>query len=231
VFIPGPALPPEAAGINQAAAESRLVELTRSCRKARLAPEASLQHPMPSVRDFETEALPHLDAAYRLAFWLVRNEADADDVVQDAYLRAFRAYGQFNGADIRPWLLTIVRNVAYRWLSVRKRNAGNVVSIEDALAGRNDDGAGFEPASAAPSAEDLLISESESALIRRALAELAPAFREVIVLREFEGLSYQDIAGVTGVPAGTVMSRLSRARAQLKDLLTGLMTKEKQNAL
>ena len=186
---------------------------------------------MPSIQDFETEALPHLDAAYNLAFWLVRNEADAQDVVQDAYLRAFKAISQFHGGDIRPWLLTIVRNVAYRWLSVRKRHA-NVVSIEDALAGRDGDkGPAFEPASEEPSAEDVLVSSGESALVRRALAELAPAFREAIVLREFEGLSYQDIAAVTGVPAGTVMSRLSRARAQLKDVLTQLMQKENQNAL
>src|SRR5262249_44254610 len=186
---------------------------------------------MPGCHDFDTEALPHLDAAYNLAYWLVRNNADAQDVVQDAYLRAFKAYGQFNGGDIRPWLLTIVRNVAYRWLSVRKRGA-NVVSIEDALAGRDGEkGPTFEPASDEPSAEDLLISDGERSLVRRALAELTPSFREVIVLREFEGLSYQDIASVIGVPAGTVMSRLSRARDQLKDVLTGLMQKENENAL
>ena len=186
---------------------------------------------MHRVNDFDTEALPHIDAAYNLAFWLVRNEADAQDVVQDAYLRAFKAFGQFNGADIRPWLLTIVRNVAYRWLSVRKRSA-NVVSIEDAMADRNGNiRPAFEPASDEPSAEDLLISNAERSLIRRALAELAPASREVIVLRELEGLSYQDIAAVTGIPAGTVMSRLSRARAQLKELVTGLIAKENQNAL
>ena len=186
---------------------------------------------MPRVDDFDTEALPHIDAAYNLAFWLVRNQADAQDVVQDAYLRAFKAYRQFNGGDIRPWLLTIVRNVAYRWLSVRKRSA-NVVSIEDAITDRDGNSRpAFEPASEEPSAEDLLISDAERSLIRRALAELAPAFREVIVLRELEGLSYQDIASVTGIPAGTVMSRLSRARAQLKDVLTGLMAKENQNAL
>ena len=186
---------------------------------------------MPGLNDFDTEALPHIDAAYNLAFWLVRNQADAQDVVQDAYLRAFKAYHQFNGGDIRPWLLTIVRNVAYRWLSVRKRNL-NVVSIEDALASRDGEKAPtFEPASDEPSAEDVLISDAERSLVRRALAELAPAFREVIVLRELEGLSYQDIASVTGIPAGTVMSRLSRARAQLKDVLTGMMAKENQNAL
>jgi len=186
---------------------------------------------MPRVNDFDTEALPHIDAAYNLAFWLVRNQADAQDVVQDAYLRAFKAYRQFNGGDIRPWLLTIVRNVAYRWLSVRKRSA-NVVSIEDALTDRDGNSRpAFEPASEEPSAEDVLISDAERSLVRRALTELAPAFREVIVLRELEGLSYQDIASVTGIPAGTVMSRLSRARAQLKDVLTGLMAKENQNAL
>jgi RNA polymerase sigma-70 factor (ECF subfamily) len=193
-----------------------------------LAPE---QRCMQRVNDFDAEALPHIDAAYNLAFWLVRNEADAQDVVQDAYLRAFKAYGQFNGGNIRPWLLTIVRNVAYRWLSVRKRSA-NVVSIEDAVTDRDGNSRpGIEPVCAEPSAEDLLISGAESSMVRRALAELPPAFREVIVLRELEGLSYQDIAGVTGIPAGTVMSRLSRARAQLKELLTGLMAKENANAL
>ena len=186
---------------------------------------------MPSSQDFDTEALPHLDAAYNLAYWLTRNDADAQDVVQDAYLRAFKAFAQFHGGDIRPWLLTIVRNVAYRWLSVRKRNT-NVVSIEDALGRRDgEDGPVFEPASEEPSAEDVLISDGERTLVRRALAKLTPAFREVIVLREFEGLSYQEIASVIGVPAGTVMSRLSRARADLKDVLTGLMQKENQNAL
>src|SRR5262245_29693990 len=111
---------------------------------------------MPSLRDFDTEALPHIDAAYNLAFWLLRNEADAEDWVHAAYLRAFKASSQFHGGDIPPSLLTIVRNVAYRCLSVRKRNANNVVSIEDALAGRggHDDGPAFEPASVAPSAED-----------------------------------------------------------------------------
>ena len=186
---------------------------------------------MPSRRDFDAETLPHIDAAYNLAFWLVRNQADAEDVVQDACLRAFKAFDQFNGEDIRPWLLTIVRNVAYRWLSVRKRGA-NVVSLEDVLADRDGNSRpAFEPASEEPSAEDLLISDAEHSLVRRALGGLAPAFREVIVLRELEGLSYQEIAAVTGIPSGTVMSRLSRARAQLKDLLTGLMQKENQDAL
>ena len=110
---------------------------------------------MPNRRDFDTETLPHIDAAYNLAFWLVRNRADAEDVVQDAYLRAFKAFDQFNGEDIRPWLLTIVRNVAYRWLSVRKRSA-NVVSLEDALVDRDGHGRpALEPASEDPSAEDL----------------------------------------------------------------------------
>src|SRR3954469_677532 len=104
---------------------------------------------MPSCQDFDTQALPHLDAAYNLAFWLVRNQADAQDVVQDAYLRAFKAYRQFNGGDIRPWLLPIASNVAYRWLSVRKRSA-NVVSIEDAMTDRDGDSRALEPASDEP---------------------------------------------------------------------------------
>ena len=186
---------------------------------------------MPGLSDFERLALPQAEAAYNLAYWLVRNPSDAEDVVQDAYLRAFRAFGQFSGEDIRPWLLTIVRNVAYRWLSVRKRQA-NVISLEDALSAR-DSGqtAAIEPASPEPSAEDLLIGHSDRALVREALAELPPAYREVVVLRELEGLSYQDIAQIAGIPMGTVMSRLARAREQLKTRLAQAMAKEDKNAV
>lgn len=186
---------------------------------------------MTALQEFERLALPHLDAAYSLANWLVRNPADAEDVVQDAYLRAFRSFGQFNGGDIRPWLLTIVRNVAYRWLSVRSRTA-NVISIEDVLSARDDDGrTAFEPASPAPSAEDLLLGQAERVLLQDALDTLPPAFREVVVLRDLEGLSYRDIAQVTAVPIGTVMSRLARARDQLRQQLARLQPKEGQNAL
>jgi RNA polymerase sigma factor (sigma-70 family) len=185
---------------------------------------------MVSLPEFEREALPLMDAAYNLAYWLLRNQADAEDVVQDAYLRAFRAADTRVGADIKPWLLTIVRNVAYRWLALRQRRS-NVISFEAAAPGRERDEAVFEVASDAPSPEDALVGRAEQALVRRALAELPEAFREVIVLREFEELRYQEIAQVTGVPIGTVMSRLARARDQLRERLAQLMAKENKNAL
>jgi len=186
---------------------------------------------MTGLQDFERLALPHMDAAYNLALWLVRSRADAEDVVQDAYLRAFRAFHTLAGDDIRPWLLTIVRNVAYRALSNRGRAATNVISLDGALSGRDDESAALEVASDEPSAEMQLIGKGDQALVHTALAELPPAFREVIVLRELEGLSYQEIAKVATIPVGTVMSRLSRAREQLKDRLTALIATEDKNAL
>jgi RNA polymerase sigma factor (sigma-70 family) len=185
---------------------------------------------MRDLHDFERLALAQLDAAYNVAYWLVGNRADAQDVVQDAYLRAFRAFDSFTGEDIKPWLLTIVRNVAYRWLSVRKRTA-NVISLDSALSNFREDDQLPEMASEEPSAEDVLIGRAEQALVRSALTELAPAFREMIVLRELEGLSYQEIAKVMGIPLGTVMSRLARARDQLRDRLTQVIAKEDKNAL
>jgi RNA polymerase sigma-70 factor (ECF subfamily) len=186
---------------------------------------------MTALREFERLSRAHMAAAYNLAFWLLRDHDDAEDVVQDAYLRAFRAYDGMIGDDIRPWLLTIVRNVAYRWLSVRKRTA-NVISFENALSSRQDEGESLlEVPSEAPSAEDELMSRAEQRLVHGALAELPPIYREVIVLRELEGLTYQEIAEVTGVPIGTVMSRLARARDQLRVRLRLLLAKETRNAL
>ena len=185
---------------------------------------------MVSLPNFEREALPHMDAAYNLAYWLLRNHADADDVVQDAFLRAFRAADKRVGADIKPWLLAIVRNVAYRWLASRQRRS-NVISFETAQPGRDREMGVLDIASEEPTPEEMLVGRAEQALVRRALAELPPAFREVIVLREFEELRYQEIAEVTGVPMGTVMSRLARARDQLREHLGELLAKENKNAL
>lgn len=187
---------------------------------------------MASLRNFEHLALVHMDAAYNLAYWLVRDRADAEDVVQDAYLRAFRAFDTLTGDDIKPWLLTIVRNVAYRWLSVRKRRT-NVIPLDAVPPAfdRDEPGPVREIASDAPSAEDVLLGRADQALVHRALAELPPAFRETIILRELEEMSYQDIARVTEVPIGTVMSRLARARDQLREQLTELMARENRNAL
>jgi RNA polymerase sigma factor (sigma-70 family) len=185
-----------------------------------------------ALRDFERRALAHMDAAYNLAFWLVRERADAEDVVQDAYLRAFRAFATVTGDDIKPWLLAIVRNVAYRWLSVRKRRT-NVIPLDSVLPGpdRDDTGPVYEIASDAPSAEDTLLGRADQALVHRALDRLPPAFREAIILREMEEMSYRDIARITEAPIGTVMSRLARARDQLKEELTELIAKEARNAL
>ena len=180
---------------------------------------------------FEQAALPHMGAAYNLAFWLLRNRTDAEDAVQDAYLRAFRAYASLQGDDIRPWLMTIVRNVAYRALAKRGR-AGNVISFDEAFPARAGDApAEANIASDAPTPEDLILGEGERTLVLAALALLRPAFREVVVLREMEGLSYREIADVTGTPIGTVMSRLSRARIELKTILTRLIDKDEPNAL
>jgi RNA polymerase sigma-70 factor, ECF subfamily len=181
---------------------------------------------MSSLPRFEQLALKHLEAAYNLAFWLVRSRPDAEDVVQDAYLRALRAFQNFHGDDMRPWLLAIVRHTAYRWLNNRRR-AGNVISIEETYQAA----ATRDPADHAPNAEARLIGAVEQDYVVRALAELPPAFREVVVLREIEGLSYRDIAKVTGAPIGTVMSRLARGRRDLRQALIQLLAEDEPNAL
>lgn len=180
---------------------------------------------------FERLTLPHMDAAYNLAFWLLRHRADAEDAVQDAYLRAYRSFRDFEGENIRPWLLKIVRNVAFRKLSDHKR-AANVISFDAAVSERASGEAPplLVPSDAA-SAEEVMIVAGEQAMLRKALIALAPIFREVIVLREIEAMSYQEIAELTGVPIGTVMSRLHRARTELRRTLTRMITDDESNAV
>lgn len=180
---------------------------------------------------FERLALAHLQAAYNLAFWLLRSRADAEDAVQDAYLRAYRAFPGFQGDDMRPWLLQIVRNVAFRKLSDQKR-ASNVISFDAPAADRPDGGpAALQIPTESASAEDMLIGAGEQALVKRALSELVPIFREVIVLREIEAMSYREIAALTVVPIGTVMSRLARARAELRKTLARMMAEDESDAM
>ncbi|HXE85512.1 MAG TPA: sigma-70 family RNA polymerase sigma factor [Hyphomicrobiaceae bacterium] len=180
--------------------------------------------------EFERLALPHMDAAYTLAFWLLRSRPDAEDAVQDAYLRAFRAVRNVQG-DIRPWLLKIVRNVALRKLSERARTA-NVIPFDAARSDRlGSERGALQVAADAPSAEDVAVEAGEQAMVRAALAELAPTFREALVLREIEALSYREIAGLTGVPIGTVMSRLARARAELRKVLARMMRRGESDAV
>lgn len=181
--------------------------------------------------EFERLALAHMDAAHNLAFWLLRNRPDAEDAVQDAYLRAYRSFASFQGGNIRPWLLKIVRNVAFRKLSNHRR-ASNVISFDAAISDRvGGEAAVLEIPSEEPSAEELLIGAGRQAQVKQALAELAPIFREAIVLREIEALSYREIADVTGVPIGTVMSRLARARGELRKCLERIMTRDESDAV
>jgi RNA polymerase sigma-70 factor (ECF subfamily) len=157
---------------------------------------------VPAVND-ET-LLSHLDAAYNLARWLMGNRADAEDVVQDAYVSALAGVDRFRGGDQRAWLLSIVRNACYS--SHRRQRVRAATDFDETL--HSDEGA-------TPSPEKLAVDDDTRRRVWAAIAGLAPEFREVIVLREFEGLSYKEIAGIVATPIGTVMSRLSRARAQL----------------
>jgi RNA polymerase sigma-70 factor, ECF subfamily len=158
---------------------------------------------------FATVVLPHLADAYALARWLTGNSADAEDVVQDACLHAFRGIGNFSGGNARAWVLTIVRHTAYTWLG--KNRPAALVLVEDVEdVGRGQSG---EPDVETP--ETALIAKADAGLLEAAIAALPAPFRETLVLRDLKGLAYREIAGVTEVPVGTVMSRLARARQRL----------------
>jgi RNA polymerase sigma factor (sigma-70 family) len=161
------------------------------------------------LTDFNEAVLPHLDTAYNLARWLTRNDQDAEDVVQDASLRAFKYWKGFSGRDCRSWLLAIVRNSYYSWL--RKQSIQPELT-EDGAIDNVDDGL--------PNPETVLLQNLDREMLKSALEDLRVEFREAIVLREMEGLSYKEIADISGVPIGTVMSRLARARKQLQIHLT-----------
>ena len=168
------------------------------------------------LRNFEQEVMPHLDAAYNLARWMVRNERDAQDVAQEAYLRAFRFFPGFRGGDARAWLLKIVRNICYTWLHVNR-------PLQDAA---EFDENSSSPDSDAPNPEEIVLQNDSGNLVRKALEMLAPNSREVLILRELEGMSYKEIAEITGMPMGSVMSSLSRARDRLRQALTTLMNED-----
>jgi RNA polymerase sigma-70 factor, ECF subfamily len=168
-------------------------------------PESSVQ--MGPASRFEELFLPHLDAAYNLARWLVSGDQDAQDIVQEAYVRALKGFAGFRGDNPRAWLLTIVRNTAYTWL---KRHAPDEKLIPF------DEESHVVPVEPGPSE---LSHEKRRELLEQALGRLPTEFREVLVLFEFEGWSYKAMADALEVPLGTVMSRLSRARRRLQQEL------------
>jgi len=163
---------------------------------------------------FEQVVLPHLGAAYNLARWITGNDHDAEDVVQESYLRALKFFGGFRGENSRPWLLTIVRNTCFTWLR-QNRFSELSTELDEQIHGRER-----EPGNP----ESMLLAAAQSEMVRKAIEELPPEFREVIILREMEDLSYKEISVIASIPVGTVMSRLARARSKLQELLSRLRT-------
>jgi RNA polymerase sigma-70 factor (ECF subfamily) len=169
-----------------------------------------------STVSFEEALLPHLDAAYNLARWLTRNEQDAQDIVQEAYLRAFRFFPAFRGGDARSWIMKIVRNTCYTWIHENRPLQG-AMEFDENL---------FPSDSRGPNPEEVVLQNERGTLVRKALEKLPTNFREVLVLRELDGMSYKEIAEITGMAAGTVMSSLSRARGRFRQALKDLMNGE-----
>ncbi len=169
------------------------------------------------LASFEEAMLPHIDAAHNLARWLLRNEQDAQDVVQEAYLRAFKSFGGFHGSNGRAWLLTIVRNTSYTLLK-KNRAVDLTTTFDEEIHATGHDSA--SPAAILEHAED-------AELIRNAMDQLPTEFREILALRHQEGLSYKEIGDIAQLAPGTVMSRLARARAKLKEYLAAQIGKEK----
>jgi RNA polymerase sigma-70 factor (ECF subfamily) len=167
---------------------------------------------MDDQQRFREVVLPYLDDALSLARWLTGNIADAEDVVQEACIRAFGAIGNVRQANPRGWLLVIVRNTAFTWLA-KNRPKAVIVTDDD----RIFEQAGFEMTDDAETTtpEALMIARADAEQLQRAIADLPISFREVLVLREIEGLSYREISEIVSIPVGTVMSRLARARSQL----------------
>jgi len=170
------------------------------------------------LASFETAVLPHLDAAYNLARWLARNDDDAQDIVQEAFLRAFKSFAGFRGASGRPWLLAIVRNTCYTWLQQHK-SAQLEVPYDDELSGEEACDQAY-PDRGGGNPEEILALNEDRRLFDAALAALPIEFREAVILRDVEDLSYKEIASVAAIPIGTVMSRLARGRRMLYAALT-----------
>jgi RNA polymerase sigma-70 factor (ECF subfamily) len=168
---------------------------------------------------FEECVLPHLDAAFNLARWLLRSREDAEDVTQEAMLRAYRFFGGYRAGDARAWLLQIVRNCCYTWLQKNRAGEELTDTMEETIPDEGD------------SPENLAIAGFDRERLASALDSLPPHFREVLVLRELEGCSYKEIAAITSRPIGTIMSSLARGRQQLKKALTQPKESEARRAV
>lgn len=168
------------------------------------------------TRRFEDIALPHLDAAYNLARWLTRNNQDAEDVVQEAYLRAFRFFDGFRGNDERAWLMAIVRNTCYTWLE-RNRPQTLIYSFDENVDSNGDETPTSDHVDNDPAS--LVSRLDDRRMISAAIEQLPLEFREILILRELEELSYKEIAVIADIPLGTVMSRLARARKAFGDAI------------
>ena len=173
---------------------------------------------------FERMTLGHLPAAYNLARWLVRNPSDAEDIVQTAYMRAFEAFHQFSGNSAASWMLTIVRNTAYNWLTKQKQTS-NLISFDEALHGSETESS-YSQYSNNMNPEEIMKIAASKMKVRESIDRLPTEFREILFLREIEGYSYKEITEITQIPKGTVMSRLSRARKHLHKILTDQQKRE-----
>jgi RNA polymerase sigma-70 factor (ECF subfamily) len=178
---------------------------------------------MSRLSRFEEVVLPHLDAAFNMARWLTRNDHDAEDVVQEAFLRAMRYFDRLKGTEARPWLLAIVRNTCFTWLE--KNRPSDLVGLDDAGPISSDMESAGHMSVTESNPEVILLQSANRKLVNQALEELPVGYREVIVMREIEDLSYKDIAAIAGIPAGTVMSRLSRGREMLRQSIESRMKK------
>jgi RNA polymerase sigma factor (sigma-70 family) len=186
--------------------------------RERVATGLNVDNPTDQMR-FAEVFLPHLVDAFRLAKWLAGSSADAEDIVQEASLRAFKAIRSFAGANARAWVLTIVRNTSYTWLAKNRPRAVVLTEDLDQLTRETMDRADGDAQVATP--EAALIAKMEAEEVRKAVASLPPPFREVLVLREINDLDYRTIAEIIQAPIGTVMSRLARARKLALNALQG----------
>lgn len=178
-------------------------------------------------KHFERLMLKHLDASYNLALWLLRDASEAQDVVQVAYMKAFEHFSTFTGGNAAGWILTIVRNTAYNWLNKHKNN-NNLISFEEALHSSQS----TSPVTLyAMNPEEIVSAATSNAQIMELMESLSIDFREVLFLREIEGYSYKEISEITQVSKGTVMSRLSRARGQMRQLITEQERRKKTREL